>query len=234
MYRTHEVSKKLLRNVRKKDICDHYVRTFSNDGKFHLHLILSHEKVNDIKKSVVTLNCSCVLAQGRAVSKYKKNTELDKYDVAILSALATNTRLTTVELASMVHLSRTAVSRRIAALKRAGVLNDAAEVLNYESLGFAVRAVVEVKSPSQVAKTLRKRLLVQPEVLAVSVIAGDGLLCLDVIAVDMEHLHAFINSLQHSGDTSTKIVFAEDKSELTLVERIRMLSEHVTNGLVRV
>ena len=168
------------------------------------------------------------------MSKYKKNSELDKYDVAILSALATNTRLTTVELASMVHLSRTAVSRRIAALKRARVLNDAAEVLNYESLGFAVRAVVEVRSPSRVAKTLRKRLLVQPEVLAVSVIAGDGLLSLDVIAVDMEHLHAFINSLQQSGDTSTKIVFAEDKSKLTLVERVRMLSEHVTNGLVRV
>ena len=167
------------------------------------------------------------------MSAAKKQSGLDKYDVAILSALAMNTRLTTVELATMVHLSRTAVSRRITALKSARVLNNAAEVLNYEPLGFAVRAVVEIKSPRQAAEALRKRLRVQPEVLTVAVIAGDGLLSLDVIAVDMEHLHQFINSLQRSGETSTKIIFAEDKSELTLVQRMRMLDEHIGNGLVR-
>ncbi len=142
--------------------------------------------------------------------------------------------MTTVELATMVHLSRTAVSRRITTLKRTRVLNDAAEVLNYESLGFGVRAVVEVNAPSQAAEALRKRLLVQPEVLTVAVIAGNGLLSLDVIAVDMEHLHCFTNSLQHSGETSIKVVFAEDKSQLTLVQRMRMLNEHIGNGLVRV
>ena len=168
------------------------------------------------------------------MSTQKRHTELDRFDVAILSALATNTRLTTVEIASKVHLSRTAVSRRIAALKISRVLNDAAEVLNYEPLGFAVRALVEIKSPSQMAQTLRKHLLIQPEVLTVAVIAGDGLLSLDVIAVDMAHLHAFINTLQKRGETSTKIIFAEDKSQLTLVQRMRMLNEHAGNGLVRV
>lgn len=167
------------------------------------------------------------------MSTNKRNSDLDRYDVAILSALATNTRLTTVELAAKVHLSRTAVSRRITTLKRSRVLNDAAEVLNYEPLGFGVRAVVEIKSPSQAAQALRKRLLVQPEVLAVAVIGGDGLLSLDVIAVDMEHLQSFIHILQKSGETSTKVIFAEDKSELTLVQRMRMLNEHIGNGLVR-
>lgn len=171
---------------------------------------------------------------GGTVGTRKKNNDLDRYDVAILSALATNTRLTTVELASMVHLSRTAVSRRIAALKRAGVLNDDAEVLNYESLGFSVRALVEVNAPNHAAEPLRKKLLVQPEVLAVSIIAGDGLICLDVIAIDMDHLHSFVNSLQRSGETSTKIVFAEKKSELTLIERIRLLNDQVGSRLVRV
>jgi Lrp/AsnC family leucine-responsive transcriptional regulator len=167
------------------------------------------------------------------VSTNKGHSDLDKYDVAILSALATNTRLTTVEIASRVHLSRTAVSRRISTLKRLRVLNYAAEVLNYESLGFGVRAVVEINAPSQAAEALRKRLLVQPEVLTVTVIAGDGLLSLDVIAIDTEHLHSFVGSLQRCGKTSTRIVFAADKSELTLVERMRMLNEHVGNGLVR-
>jgi len=189
--------------------------------------------VNHVNKKASHIEQSRICV-GRAVSTHKKHTELDRYDVAILSALSTNTRLTTVEIAGMVHLSRTAVSRRIAALKGSHVLNDAAEVLNYEPLGFAVRAVVEIRSPSQTAEALRKHLLIQPEVLTVAVIAGDGLLNVDVIAVDVEHLHAFIKTLQKSGETSTKIIFAEDKSHLTLVQRMRMLNEHVGNGLVRV
>lgn len=160
--------------------------------------------------------------------------ELDKYDVAILSALALNTRLTTVELSQKVHLSRTAVSRRIAALKRMNVLNDAGDVLNYESMGFKVRASVEISAPGQSTSVVKRQLLQRAEVLSVAVMAGDGLLCLDVIAVDMEHLHSFIESVQQNGDTTTKIIYAEEKSQLTLVERMRKLSEESVVGLVRV
>ncbi len=164
----------------------------------------------------------------------KQRTELDRYDVAILSALSVNMRLTTVEIAEKVHLSRTAVSRRISTLKQMKVLNDAAEVLNYESMGFKVRANVEISAPGQATPVLKPKLLQRPEVLSVAVMAGDGLLCLDVIAVDMEHLHSFIRSVQENGDTTTKIVFAEEKSQLTLVERMRRLSEESVVGLVRV
>jgi len=179
--------------------------------------------------------CSRVfLCEGEmSMNNCKKDSDLDKYDIAILSALATNTRLTTVELAATVHLSRTAVSRRITVLKKSHVLNSAAEVLNYEPLGFSVRAFVEIKSPSQTAAALRKRLLVQPEVLTVAIVAGDGLLSLDVIAVDMDHLHEFLRTLQRSGETSTRIIFAEDRSELTLVQRMQMLNGQVGSNLAR-
>lgn len=82
------------------------------------------------------------------MSVTKKRVALDRYDVAILSALATNTRLTTVELATIVHLSRSAVSRRIAVLKRLNVLSDSADILNYASVGFGVRAIVELTAPA--------------------------------------------------------------------------------------
>jgi Lrp/AsnC family transcriptional regulator, leucine-responsive regulatory protein len=200
---------------------------------FQLYVFVSHKKLNRGGDSGVTVIAVAFLREGGAVSTRKRGYDLDKYDVAILSALATNARLSTVELATMVHLSRTAVSRRISSLKKARVLNEAAEVLNYKSLGFGVRAVVEIRLPSHVAEALRKKLLVQPEVLSVSVIAGDGLLCLDVIAVDMNHLHAFIHTLQRSGETSLKIVYAEDKSQLTLVQRMRMLNKHDGDSLVR-
>ncbi len=188
---------------------------------------------NLLRIDAVRLFAVAEFREGETVDNKRHRPELDKYDVAILSALAMNTRLTTVELSQKVHLSRTAVSRRIAALKRMNVLNDAGDVLNYESMGFKVRASVEISAPGQSVSTLKRKLLQCPEVLSVAVMAGDGLLCLDVIAVDMEHLHGFIESLQKSGDTTTKIIFAEEKSHLTLVERMRRLSEETAVGLVR-
>lgn len=171
--------------------------------------------------------------KGKTVGIRRRSPDLDKYDVAILSALATNTRLTTVQLAQKVHLSRTAVSRRIAALKRTNVLNDSADVLNYELIGFKVRAYVEISAPSQATMTIRPKLLQCPEVLSVAVMAGDGLLCLDVIAVDMDHLQSFIQSVQEAGNTTTKVIFAEEKSQLTLVERMRRLKADAADRLVR-
>ena len=159
--------------------------------------------------------------------------DLDKYDVAILSALSINNRLTTVELAQKVHLSRTAVSRRLVSLKRMNVLLDSADVLNYESMGFKVRASVEISAPGQATTAIKPKLLQCPEVLSVAVMAGDGTLCLDVIAVDMDHLHSFIHSLQKNGNTTTKVIFAEEKSQLTLVERMRRLKEDSGDNLVR-
>lgn len=163
-----------------------------------------------------------------------RQVDLDNYDLAILSALSTNTRLTAVELAGMVHLSRTAVSRRISALKRMRVLNGSADVLNYASIGFGVRAIVELTAPSQAIAALKKSLLVRPEVLSIAIIAGNGLLSLNVIATDLAHLHRFIHSLQKSGDSTTKIVFAEEKSQLTLVERMRILKDQTEADLERV
>ena len=126
------------------------------------------------------------------------------------------------------------MSRRITTLKRMKVLSDSADVLNYQLIGFGVRAVVELSVPIRIASSLKQSLLKRPEVLAISVIAGDGLLSLDVIAVDMDHLHVFVRSLQESGETTTKIVFAEEKSRLTLVDRVRLLNEESVYELVRV
>lgn len=155
----------------------------------------------------------------------RRHAQLDKYDVAILSALATNNRLTTVEIAALVHLSRTAVSRRLAALRGMNVLCDSAYVVDYAAIGFGVRAYVEVSVTSQKAASVKGQLLQAPEVLSLAVVVGDGLLSLDVVAVDMEHLHSFVDSLKDCGHASTKIVFTEEKSPLTLIERLRMLKE---------
>ena len=156
---------------------------------------------------------------------------LDRYDVAILSALEANTRLTTVELAQRVHLSRTAVSRRISALRRMDVLKESADITNYQSVGFGIRAIVELAAPSHHVSILKDELLRQPEVLSVDVLAGEGLLCMDVIAFDMGHLHEFVHALQNRGDTTTRIFFAQEKSRMTLRERMGALNGRRPNGI---
>lgn len=171
-----------------------------------------------------------VSRRGGGVSNRRRHTQLDKYDVAILSALATNNRLTTVEVAALVHLSRTAVSRRIAVLKRMKVLSDSAHVLDYASIGFKIRAFVELSAPSHIIRSLKNKLLLAPEVLTVAVIVGDGLLNLDVIAVNMEHLNDFVETIQGSGTTSTRIVLAEEESKLTLNERFHMLDREAARN----
>ena len=113
------------------------------------------------------------------------------------------------------------------------VLNDAADVLNYELMGFKVRANVEIATNGRATAVVKPKLLERPEVLSVSVIAGDGLLCLDVIAVDMQHLHSFVSSIQENGETTTKVLFAEEKSQLSLVERMQRLNESTSDSLVR-
>ena len=172
------------------------------------------------------------ISAGETVEMKKHRAGLDRYDLAILSALSANTRLSTVELASKVHLSRTAVSRRIAALKRMKVLNDAGDVLNYELMGFKVRATVEIATNGRSKAQVKPKLLEHPEVLSVAVIAGDGILSLDVIAFDMHHLHSFVNTVQENGETTTKILFAEEKSQLSLIERMQRLKYSSQDSLV--
>ena len=62
-------------------------------------------------------------------------------------------------------------------------------------------------------------------------LAGEGLLCMDVIALDMGHLHEFVHALQNRGDTTTRIFFAQEKSRMTLRERMGALNGRQPNGI---
>jgi hypothetical protein len=56
---------------------------------------------------------------------------------------------------------------------------------------------------------------------------------LDVIAVDTQHLHRFVTSIQENGNTTTRVLFAEEKSQPSLVERMQRLNESTLTDLVR-
>ena len=149
---------------------------------------------------------------------------LDRHDVQILSLLNENPRLPASELGESVFLSRTAVSRRLAALKDAGVFAEYPEILSYSKLGLSVHAFVELTARDQSPDQICESLLQRPEVLRIQVVTGKSLFLIEVVAIDFDHLGDFMKSIQGFGTTETKVVFSERRSEMNLRERLELLS----------
>ena len=154
---------------------------------------------------------------------------IDNYDMAILAALSDNAELTTIELSKLVHLSRTAVSRRITGLKNRGALAPARYDVHYDKLGFAIRAYVSVSAPETDSFVVLDRLLEKPEVLDVSVVLGEELLLVEVVAVDTAHLHQFLTWVNDIGHSETKVILKKHRSPIDFRTRMRMVEDELAN-----
>jgi DNA-binding Lrp family transcriptional regulator len=160
----------------------------------------------------------------------KKPAEIDSYDLTILGALSENAELTSVELSKLVHLSRTAVTRRITSLRDRGILSAARCEIDYEKLGFAIRALVSISTPPTVDSwTLLDRLLARPEVIEASMVLGDELLVAEVIAIDTSQLHDFLTWIHDIGYSETRVVLKKHKSPIDFRARMRMVGEQREN-----
>ena len=69
----------------------------------------------------------------------------DKFDRAILAKLNRNARASVNEIADEIALSASAVSRRIQALEKSGVIQSYTTILNGEAIGLAMIIFVEVR-----------------------------------------------------------------------------------------
>jgi Lrp/AsnC family leucine-responsive transcriptional regulator len=152
--------------------------------------------------------------------------DFDPFDIAILSALAVEPRLSAVELSEIVHLSRTAVAKRILSLRDRGAFAENANTLSYSALGFDILAIIEVSVRSGGLDSAKKLILEMPEVLTATVVSGDNSLILDVVAVDMLHFRQFVRGLQDFGITSTKLKFSTEHSRLSLAKRLNEIQKN--------
>ena len=71
-------------------------------------------------------------------------TDLDRFDRAIILALQADGSLTNAALSAEVHLSASQVSRRRSALEASGIIEGYTARVNAKALGFGLRAVVRV------------------------------------------------------------------------------------------
>jgi DNA-binding Lrp family transcriptional regulator len=123
---------------------------------------------------------------------------LDGFDHKIVSALAADGRMTTVELASRVGLSPSACTRRLQALEANGVIAGYRAVVDAEAVGLGITAFVEIALDRQNDETLRafERALAEcPNVLSCHLMSGTSDYLIRVAAHDLrdfQQLHATV------------------------------------------
>ena len=122
----------------------------------------------------------------------------DRQDLLIAAALQDDNRQGVDELARKVGLSPSAVHRRIARLRKDGVVNADVSVLDPKALGFGMTFIVEVileKVRVGEVSAIKKRLKAAPEVQQIYNVTGDVDLLLIVLARDVEHFEQISREL---------------------------------------
>jgi Lrp/AsnC family transcriptional regulator, leucine-responsive regulatory protein len=128
---------------------------------------------------------------------FSENMVLDKIDKQILNTLQENGRTTNSRLSKIVGISAPSTLERVKRLENAGIISHFTAVLDPESIGFSIIAMVNISlslsSLSSVAD-IKKKFFVLDEVIECYQIAGANDFILKVIAKDIKTYGEFMNT----------------------------------------
>ncbi|MEM8812100.1 MAG: Lrp/AsnC family transcriptional regulator [Pseudomonadota bacterium] len=119
---------------------------------------------------------------------------LDPFDVALLNLVQKNCRLTADQLSGEVGLSPSACQRRLARLRRNGVIEREIAVVAPETVGRSLTMIVEVtleRERPDVMAEFKRSMLATPEVMQCYYVTGDVDFVLILTARDMQHYERF-------------------------------------------
>ena len=130
--------------------------------------------------------------------------EFDAYDAAILGALQKDARITMAQLGRLVHLSQPAVTERVRKLELSGVITGYCAQVNYQRLGYGIRAVVRVGRAeyARIVKLVEQT----PEVITAFNVTGDDSWVLQIAVIDVAQLDAVVTKFCVVTETATCIV----------------------------
>lgn len=131
--------------------------------------------------------------------------KLDDVDKELLNELTKDGRISYVELAKKVGLSRVAVKDRIESLKERGIIEKFTVVINSENAGKQVSAFFEVDvEPMQLIK-VAENLAANPNVASIYQMTGPSTLHMHVLVEDFKMLESFINTELYSVEGITRV-----------------------------
>lgn len=116
---------------------------------------------------------------------------LDKYDVALLSALQQDASATHQQLGELVHLSASQVSRRITRLQASGIIRRTVALLDPARIGLGVRAISYVtlaRHGDDEGAAFEQEMATFPEVLECFAVTGECDYILQIVAASLSEL----------------------------------------------
>src|SRR4051812_10662786 len=105
-------------------------------------------------------------------NRERNSMKIDDIDKQILSLLSDDGRLSYVEIAEKVGLSRVAVKDRIETLKEKGIIEKFSVVINSEKIGMKVSAFFEVDVEPKQLQAVAQNLANNPNVASIYQMTG--------------------------------------------------------------
>ncbi|BAC15227.1 Lrp/AsnC family transcriptional regulator [Oceanobacillus iheyensis] len=131
--------------------------------------------------------------------------KLDNIDKKLLEELSEDGRLSYVELAEKVGLSRVAVKDRIKNLKEKGVIEKFTVVINSEKFGKQVSAFFDIDVEPKQLQEVAQNLANHPQVASIYQMTGPSTLHTHVLVEDFQKLEVFINEELYSVEGITRV-----------------------------
>jgi Lrp/AsnC family transcriptional regulator, leucine-responsive regulatory protein len=155
----------------------------------------------------------------QAAPEERQGSTLDRYDVAILSALQEEARLTNAELAARIGLTAAPTWRRVRWLESQGFITGYRAEIDRRRVGLGVLAFVRVdadRNNAAATRQLEASLRALPEVIACHYISGAGTFELQVVATDLDAFSRFtldtLLVLPNVGNVHTSFSLGEVKA----------------------
>jgi DNA-binding Lrp family transcriptional regulator len=121
--------------------------------------------------------------------------DLDRTDARILLALREDARLSGVELAQRLSLSRNTVQARLARLETGDALAGIDRRIEHRALGYPLTAFVTVRADQHRLAGIERDLASIPEVVEVHGIAGNDDVLVRIVARDTDDLYRIAGAI---------------------------------------
>lgn len=148
---------------------------------------------------------------------------LDRKDIAILSLLQKNARITVKEISDKMHLSTTPVHERIKRMESNGVIKQYATLVDHTKVGKSLMVIcyVSLKEHSKNAGTKFIKLIhALNEVIECYSISGEFDFMLKVVCADMNDYYDFhvnkLSSIENMGHVQSVFVMGRIKETTSL------------------
>lgn len=151
--------------------------------------------------------------------------EIDAFDRRILALLQKDSRMPQRDIGEAVHLSASAVNRRIAAMEAAGVITGNIAVVDAAKVGRPISIIVEVAVQNErldLLDAVKRRFVACPAVQQVYYVTGESDFVLVIQVADMAEYERLTRELffAESNVKSFRTMVAMERSKVSLAVNV--------------